>query len=151
MQKTKLPYYEMISLTVGELIVTLLVGLVYYLIGKFTMAVLYGALLGSALIVANFLALAILSTRAVNRALIDRGSGEMDDEAAEEFAKKHQARIQLVMTGSYIVRMATMAAVLIIAFIFSDLFSPLATAIPLLMFRPILMLSQLILKKRRLG
>ncbi len=148
MGKTKLPYYEIISLAVGELAVSAVVGLVFYLIGKFNMAVIYGSLLGSALIVANFLALAILSTRAVNKALLDRGEGEMDDDAAEEFAKKHQAKIQLVMTGSYIVRMATMLAVLIVAFIYSDIFNPIATAVPLLMFRPILMLSQLILKRR---
>ena len=79
---------------------------------------------------------------------MDRGSEEMDEEAAAEFAKRHQARIQLVMTGSYIVRMATMVAVIIIAFIFSNLFNPIATAIPLLMFRPILMISQFISKRR---
>lgn len=151
MEKTKLPYYEIISLIVGELVVCLITGLIYYFIGKFNMAVLFGSLLGAALIVLNFLALAILSTRAVNKALIDRGGEEMDDDAAAEFAKKHQAKIQLVMTGSYIVRMATMVAVLIIAFIFNSLFNPLATAIPLLMFRPILMVSQLILNKRRIG
>lgn len=149
MEKTKLPYYEIISLAVGELIVSALTGLIFYFIGKFNMAVIYGALLGAALIVANFLALAILSTRAVNNALLDRGSEEMDDEAAAEFAKRHQAKIQLVMTGSYIVRMVTMAAVLVIAFIFSDLFNPIATAVSLVMFRPILMVSQFIMNKRR--
>ncbi len=148
MEKTRLPYYEIASLAVGEIIVTALVALIFYIIKKFTMAVLFGALLGSALIVANFLALAILSTRAINKALMDRGSEEMDEEAAAEFAKRHQSRIQLVMTGSYIVRMATMVAVIIIAFIFSNLFNPIATAIPLLMFRPILMISQFISKRR---
>lgn len=148
MEKTKLPYYEIISLAVGELVVSAITGLIYYFIGKFNMAVIYGSLLGAALIIANFLALAILSTRAINKALLDRGSEEMDDEAAAEFAKRHQARIQLVMTGSYIVRMVTMVAVLVIAFVFSSLFNPIATAVSLIMFRPILMISQKIMQRR---
>ncbi len=148
MQKTKLPYYEMISLTLGEIIVSAIVGIIFLCIRKFDYAVLFGACLGTFLTLANFFALSISSTNAVNRALAEVGGEGMDDEAAAEFAKKHQSKIQLIMTVSYIVRMLSLLGALVVAFIFSGIFNPIATAVPLLMFRPILMISQLIAKRR---
>lgn len=149
MQKTKLPYFEMISLTLGEIIVSAIVGIIFLCIGKFDNTVLFGALLGAILAVANFFALSIASTNAVNRALSEVGSEGMDDEAAAEFSKKHQSKIQLIMTVSYIVRMLSLLGALVVAFILNEIFNPIATAVPLLMFRPILMVAQLIVRKRR--
>lgn len=149
MNKTKLPYYEIFSLIIGEAVVGAAICAVFLIIKKFELNVLLGASLGAALTVLNFVALAIASTRAINRALEARGEGEMDDEAAAAFAKEHQAKLQLVMTVSYIVRILSLLGALIVAFILSEVFNPIATAIPLLLFRPILMISQMILKKRR--
>ena len=148
MQKTKLPYYEMISLTVGELIVSAITALIFLCLGKFELAVILGAALGTFLALANFFALSISSTNAINRALSEIGEEGMDDEAAAEFGKKHQAKIQLIMTVSYIVRMASLLGALIVAFIFSGIFNPIATAVPLLLFRPILMISQILSGRR---
>ena len=138
----------MISLLIGEIIVSGITALVFFLVGHFALSVIFGALLGAALTIINFYALSISSTNAINRAIQEVGGEAMEEEAAKEFAARHQARIQLIMTASYIARMVSLLAALVVAFIFSDIFNPIATAIPLLMFRPILTISQLIAKRR---
>ena len=148
MQKTKLPFYEMISLALGEVIVSAIVAVVFLCINKFTYAVVFGALLGSVLIILNFYALSICTTNALNQAIDEVGGKAMEEDAAKEFAARHQAKIQMIMTVSFIARMISLAAALIVAFIFKDIFNPIATAIPLLMFRPILMVAGLISKRR---
>ena len=148
MQKTKLPYYEMIALAIGEVIVSAIVAIVFLCINMFTYAVILGAILGSALIIINFYALSISTTNALNRAIAEVGGEAMEEEAAKEFAARHQAKIQTIMTVSFIARMLSLAAALVVAFILKDIFNPLATAIPLLMFRPILMVAGLISKRR---
>ena len=148
MQKTKLPYYEMIALLIGELIVSAIVAVVFLCIGQFTYAVIFGALLGSVLIITNFYALSISTTNALNNAIAEVGGEAMEEEAAKEFAARHQAKIQTIMTLSFIARMLSLAGVLIVAFVFKDIFNPIAAAVPLLMFRPILMIAGLISKRR---
>lgn len=148
MQKTKLPYYEMIALAVGEVIVSAIVAIVFLCISAFTYAVIFGALLGSLLIITNFYALSIGTTNALNNAIAEVGGKAMEEDAAKEFAARHQARIQMMMTLSFIGRMLSLAGALIVAFIFKDIFNPIATAIPLLAFRPILMVAGLISKRR---
>ena len=148
MQKTKLPIYEMVSLAIGEIIVSAIVAVVFLCISQFTYAVIFGALLGAGLTLANFYALSISTTNALNRAIDEVGGEAMEEEAAKEFAARHQAKIQLIMTASFIARMLSLAAALVVAFIFKEIFNPIATAIPLLMFRPILTVAGLISKGR---
>ena len=148
MQKTKLPYYEMIALAIGEIIVSAIVGIIFLCINKFTYAVLFGALLGAGLTLLNFYALSISTTNALNRAIDEIGGEAMEEEAAKEFAAKHQAKIQTIMTVSYIARMASLVGALVVAFIFMGIFNPIATVVPLLMFRPILTIAGLISKRR---
>lgn len=148
MQKTKLPYYEMISLAIGEIIVSAIVVIIFLCIQKFTFAVLYGALLGAGLTLLNFYALSISTTNALNRAIDEIGGEAMEEEAAKEFAAKHQAKIQTIMTVSYIARMVSLVGALVVAFIFMGIFNPIATVVPLLMFRPILTIAGLISKRR---
>ena len=61
----------------------------------------------------------------------------MDDEEAEQYAKENGASVQAAMMKSYLFRMLLMIGSLVLAMI-SGWFSPLATVIPLLMYRPIL-------------
>ena len=139
---------------VGEIITSAAVVAVFMivnLIGKQPLlhySVVLGVLLGSLITVMNFILLSVLTTRAVNKALADRGEAEMTDDEAAVFAKEHQAKLQLAMTVSYVIRIATMVAALIVAFIFKDVFNPIATIVPILMLRPILTVTQLILRKK---
>ncbi len=152
--KTKLPLFEVVSMIVGEIITSaavIAVFMIVNLIGKQPLlhySVVLGVLLGSLITVMNFILLSVLTTRAVNKALADRGEAEMTDDEAAVFAKEHQAKLQLAMTVSYVIRIATMVAALIVAFIFKEVFNPIATIVPILMLRPILTLTQLILRKK---
>ena len=148
MQKTKLPYYEMISLLIGEILVSGITAIVFLCISRFTYAVIFGALLGTVLTLANFYALSISTTVALNRAIEEVGGEAMGEDAAKDFATKHQAKIQVILTASYIARMVSLLGALVVAFIFSSIFDPIATAAPLLLYRPILMIAQLIGKRR---
>ena len=67
----------------------------------------------------------------------------MSDEEAEKFAAENSMPIQNAIKTSFIVRTASMLATLVIAFLL-DWFNPLATAIPLLAFRPLLSAIELI-------
>ena len=67
----------------------------------------------------------------------------MDDEEAEQFAAENSMPIQNAIKTSYIIRTVTMIATLVVAFLL-DWFNPLATAIPLLAFRPLLTVIEMI-------
>ncbi len=152
--KTKLPLFEVVSMIVGEIITSAVIITVFMIVNLIKKqpllhySVVLGAVLGSMITVINFILLSVLTTRAVNKALTDRGDAEMTDEEAEAFAKEHQAKVQLAMTISYAVRIATMVAALIVAFIFKEVFNPIATIVPIFMLRPILTATQLLLRKR---
>ena len=152
--KTKLPLFEVVSMIVGEIITSAVIiaaFMIVNLINKQPLlhySVVLGAVLGSVITVMNFILLSVLTTRAVNNALADRGEAQMTDDEAAVFAKEHQAKLQLAMTVSYAIRIATMVAALIIAFIFKEVFNPIATIVPIFMLRPILTVTQLILRKK---
>ena len=133
-------------MAIGELIVTVVVVLVYLLIGKYDYTVLLGALLGALVMVGNMLFLSISVNRAVNKYLALRGDKEMSDEEAEQFNKKYAVGVQNAMNISYIVRTLTLIASLVLAFALAGgkVFSPLPTAITLLMYRPIIYVGELI-------
>ena len=113
----------------------------------FSPSVIFGALLGAAVIVLNFLALSVSVNRAVDRYIAERGNVEMDDEQAEKFTNDHSAAIQNSIKLSYIIRTVSMLAVLVVAFLMQNVFNPLAAAIPLLAFRPLIMLSEVLRRK----
>ncbi|MBR2650927.1 MAG: hypothetical protein IKD45_04635 [Clostridia bacterium] len=69
MNSTKIPKKEVLILTLGELLVSLLTVAVYLLIKKYDYTVLLGVLLGSAVSVLNFIFLSISVNRAVDRAV----------------------------------------------------------------------------------
>ena len=147
MKNDKLPVYEIASIVIGELLTSLIVCSIFLIIKKFDYSVLLGALLGSAVTVINFVFLILTTNRAIDKALAERGEGEMSEEEAREFAVKHQAGLQAAVKISYIVRTLSMVAALVLSFLLKGIFNVIATLVPLLMLRPILTVSQLIKKK----
>lgn len=137
-----------LAVLAGELLVSLLTVAVFALIGKFDYTVITGAALGSAVATANFAILSFSINRAVDKYLALRGDREMDDEQAEAFANRHAMEVQNVATRSFMIRTFSMLATLVAAFLLTSWFSPIATAVPLLMFRPVLYVIELITKKR---
>ncbi len=146
MKKTKLPYYEIFSLLIGEIIVSLIICGAYLIFKKFDYKVITGVALGSAVTVFNFVYLAITTTRAIDRFLSLKGDAEMTEEESAAFVAEHQAKVQNTIKLSYIIRTATMLATLVVAFVI-DHFAVIATLIPLVMFRPITMIAALIKRK----
>ena len=138
---------QVLALATGEIIVSALVCVIYLILGKFDYTVVTGTLLGSIVTVANFAVLTFSINRAIDKYLELRGSREMSEEEAEAFAKEHTMAVQNAATKSLILRTASMLAALVAAFLLTDLFSVLATAIPLLMFRPLLYVLELIKSK----
>ena len=134
--------YEIVFMIVGELAVSLAVCLVFGVLQWFSLSVLLGSLLGSFVTVMNFVIMTVSTNRAIDRAMAERGDGEMDDEAAAKFAAEHEAKIRAAVKLSYILRTLSVAAVLILAFVLSDMFHVVAAAVPLLMYQPILVISQ---------
>ena len=144
-------YIDTVLLAAGEAIVTVLVSLAFLLFGKFNYTVLTGALLGSAVTVLNLFILSVSVNRAVNGYIAGRGDKEMTDEEVEAYAKENGMVVQNAMVKSLFIRTALMIGVLVLAMI-SKQFSPLATVIPLLMYRPILYVTEIIkikLQKKR--
>ena len=146
MNKTKLPYYEIFSLLIGEVILSALISVGYLIAGKFDYTVITGAALGSLVTVLNFLYLAITTTKAINEFLELRGAIEMTEEESTAFAAEHQIKIQNAMKVSYIIRTVTMLLCLVLAFLL-NVFSVIATLIPLVAYRPITMVAALIKRK----
>ena len=148
MNSEKMPKKELIALAVGELVISLAVCAVYLILQRFSYRVPLGALLGSAVVIANFYALSAMTSRILDQFMAERGDGEMSDEQTDELVKTYQNRIQNQMKISYLVRTALMLATLVVAFLV-DAFDVIATLVPLLAFRPILTVSEMI--KGRLG
>ena len=143
-------YIDTVWLALGELVVSVLIAIGFLIFRSFSYKVITGALLGSAVTVVNFLILSVAVNRAVNSYITERGEKEMDEEEAEKYAKEHGMAVQTAMTKSYVIRMALMIGSLVLAMI-SGWFSPLATVIPLLLYRPILYTVELIKAKTKRG
>ena len=143
-------YIDTVWLALGELVVAALVSVGFLIFKRFDYTVLTGAALGGAVTVINFLILSVGVNRAINRFVEERGDKEMDEEEAEAYAQKHGAAVQNAMLKSYIIRMVLMIGSLILAMI-SGWFSPLATVIPLIMYRPILYVTEFIKTKVKRG
>lgn len=141
-------YADSLWLLIGELIISAAVTLVYLAIGRFDYTVVTGGLLGSFITTLNFFILSVGVNRAVNRYIEARGDKEMDDEAAEKFADEHKMDVQNAMMKSYVLRMLLMLGSLVLALL-TGWFNVIATAIPLLAYRPVMYAVELI--KTKLG
>ena len=147
MKKSKLPKFEIATLAVGELAVSLVCALVFALLEAFDFSVILGSLLGSLVVIFNFLWLSVSVNRAVDKALLEKPDGELDDEAVERFSESHTAAVQNATKLSYIMRTVTMLITLVLAFLLDDVFNVIATLVPILAFTPILTVGEMI--KRR--
>ena len=147
MKDKRFPLYEFTVIVAGELIASAIICAIFALMQKFTLAVALGAMLGSLVTVANFLILIITTNRAIDKVMSERGDAEMTDEEAAEFAAQHRASLQLASRLSYFARTGTMIAAIIVSAMLSSVFNVLATVIPLLMFSPLITISQVIKKK----
>ena len=152
MENKKQTYKDVIVLAIGEICTAVLTVLGFLLADVifetgFSYNVITGAFLGSAVIVLNFLFLTISVNRAVDKYLAERGTREMSDEEAEKFTSEHSMVIQNKVKTSYIIRTCTILASLVLAFLVEGVFSPLATVITMLAYRPILTLGEIIRKK----
>ncbi len=135
---------EALIILLGELIISLATVGVYLLIQKFDYTVVTGLALGSAVTVANFMILAITINHAINKFMDKRGDKEMTEEEADAFAKQNQMSVQAAASGTYIVRTLLMLGTLVGAFLLGDYFDVIATVIPLLGYRPIILVSEMI-------
>lgn len=151
--KEKNPVLEQtVAVAIGEGIVCLLILLGYLIYDLasayvFSYKVLTGALLGALVIVANFYFLARSVDRATLRALESRPDREMSEEEIEKWTSEQRAGLENAIKLSFIIRMASMLVALILAFLL-PIFDVIATLIPLVMLRPILMVAELVRSKK---
>lgn len=137
---------QVLALLLGEIVVAVLTSVGAFVISLFTeyvfdLSVITGSVLGALVVVINFAFLTISVNRAVDSYLEARGSSEMTEEEAERFTNENSMVIQNKIKISFIIRTVTMLAALVLAFI-TGWFNPLSTAIPMLMFRPLIYICE---------
>lgn len=136
------PSLDIILLTICELVVSGITVVGFFIAdAAFDIPLNYrvftGVLLGTLVTVLNYVFLTLSVNKAVNNYLALRGTAEMDEEEALKFAAENSAPIQNAIKLSFIIRTATMLVALVAGFLI-DAFNPIATAIPLLAYRPLL-------------
>lgn len=139
---------DLLPFTLAELAVSALVVLLGFVLSlasiiSFDYRIITGALLGAVVMILNYTFLTASVDKAIQNFIALRGEKEMSDEEAEQFAAENSMPIQNAIKTSYIIRTVTMIATLVVAFLL-DWFNPLTTAIPLLAFRPLLTVIEMI-------
>lgn len=144
--KEKSPVFrETARLAIGELIVSALVIAVYALVQKTVRwQVPVSALIGSAVMVANFFFLAKSTDALFMQAMEARGNKEMTEEEIAKFTAEYQLKMATKTQLSFIIRMISMAATIALTFIFLE---GIAATVPLLMQRPLLYVNEFFRKK----
>ena len=144
--KEKSPVFrETARLAIGEIIVSALVVAVYALIQRTVRwQVPVSALIGSAVMIANFFFLAKSTDALFVQALEARGDKEMTEEEIAKFTAEYQMKMATKTQFSFIIRMISMAATITLTFIFLE---GIAATVPLLMQRPLLYVGEFFRKK----
>ena len=147
------PLSDLLPIIIGEAIMAALTCLVFVVLDLSGIyrdfeyyKIILGAILGAIVIVVNHAVLIFSVDRKINKFVSEHPEGDMDDEAIAAITRKQTAEIQTAMKLSSMARTVSMLIVLVIAFI-TGWFSPIATAIPMLALRPILMVAELIKSK----
>ena len=101
MQKRN-PFSDVLQFAIGEIIVTALTVLGFFVLSilevfKFDITVVFGALLGFVIIVANYAMLTFSVNRELDKYMKLRGDREMSEEEAAQFAKENTAPIRPTM------------------------------------------------------
>ena len=154
MNREKEGALDITLLFIGEIIVSLLVVGIHLILDlvfekefwDFSYRVITGAALGSVVTVANYAVLTMTVNRAIKNFLALRGSREMNEEEVIKFTSENSMKIQNAIKTSFIIRTVSILATLAVAFLL-DWFAPLATVIPLLAFRPLITLIELVKRK----
>ena len=129
MDSRKIALQETGVIAIGEAVGVALMIVVFALLGQFDRTVLLGGMVGGLLSVANFFAIAVVTTLAADRA-------EKQDV---------QGGVKLVQ-GSYPIRMLVLAVTLILC-AKSGYFNVVALALPLLFVRPTITIAEFFRKK----
>ena len=125
----KLVLKETAIIAIGEVLCVALMCGVYALIGKWSLSVLLGGLIGWLVATGNFFFLAVVATLASDKA----EAGDVESG-------------QKLMKSSYPIRLLAMAVVLILC-AKSGFFDVIALVVPLLFVRPILTIAEFFRKK----
>ena len=129
MQSNNTSFRETASVAIGQVLCTAAMIAVFALVGKYSLSVLLGGLLGAAVATANFFIMSFVANLAADKA-------EAQDVAGG----------QKLIHLSYLGRMIGMFLVLILC-AKSGYFHPLALVLPLAFTRPILTIAELFKKK----
>ena len=129
MQSNNTSFRETVPVAIGQVLCTAAMILVFALVGKYSLSVLLGGLLGAAVATANFFIMSFVANLAA-------------DKAASQDVAGGQKLIHL----SYLGRMIGMFLVLILC-AKSGYFHPLALVLPLAFTRPTLTIAELFKKK----
>lgn len=148
MNDKRIPLAELLFVCVGEAVVSLITVLIYIALNKFNYSVVTGVLLGSTVIILNFIFLCISINRAIDNIMAERGDAEMDEQQAAEFSEKHKASLNKTVQLSNTLRMLSMVGALVLAFVLGH-FDVIATLVPIVMYHPLILVSGLITKKGR--
>lgn len=148
MNNKKMPVREILLLLAGELIACAILSGIYLLLdlafGKdwFSYRVITGGLIGTLVIVLNFVFLSVSMNRAFDLAIEARGEAEMNEEEIEKFTAEYQGKFQNSVKLSYIIRTLSMIVCLVLALVF-DFADVIPTVVPFLLFKPVLMVISL--------
>ncbi len=150
--ENKSSYIDTLYLALGEVITAVLICSGFLIadlcgIECFDYTVITGTILGGAVTVLNFFILSFAANRAINNYIELRGQKEMNEEEAADFARKHGMDVQNAVAKSYLFRTLLMAGSLILALL-TGAFNIIATLIPLVMYRPLIYIIELIKGKR---
>ena len=142
---------DLVPMITGESVVVALVCIGFIIIHflglyEYSLSVVLGALLGAAVMVINYAILILAVDKEIKRFIENRPEGEMSEEDAHLYAKKQMNSVQNAMKISSIIRLASIVATLVVAFI-TGWFNPVAAAIPMFAFRFILTASEMIKSK----
>lgn len=129
MESRKIALHETGIVAIGVSICVVLMFGIYALIGRFSIAVLLGGLVGGLLSIGNFFAIAIVATLAADRA-------ERQDVAGG----------QKLINSSYPLRMLVLAGILFVCGK-SGLFDLIALVLPLVFVRPTITVAEFFRKK----
>ncbi len=146
---------EILIILIGEIIVSLITVGVYLIVeaiaknDAFTYKVITGAALGTAVVIVNYLFLTLSVDRAIKKVMALRPEGDMSEEEILEFSEKNQGTIRNAATLSYIVRTVSMLITFLLVFtLLKKWFAVVATVVPLLAFRPIIMVGEIFRRRK---
>lgn len=148
------PLKDILPMVIAEIITAVLVcigGVLLDFLGiikdySFDYSVISGAVLGAAVIVINYVVLITSVDKEIKKFIDNRPEGEMSEEDIQLYTKKQTVSVQNAIKISSTIRLLSMVATLVLAFI-TGWFNPVAAAIPMFAFRINLTVVELIKSK----